>query len=806
MMPKHFLLTVSILLSVGLSANAQTTPFLSRALSRVEKQPALEKVYLHLNKPNYDFGDTIWYKAYTVVGQHHQLSALSGVLYVELLSPKDSLVARQVLSLTSGVAWSDIPLGKTLAQGSYRLRAYTTWMRNAGPDYFYDQRVRIGGMAPAVSNTGKEIEKPDVQFMPEGGGLVSGVRSRVGVKALNHKGTGEDIQGTIEDNERNVVADFATQHLGMGVFAFTPQSGKTYKFKISKGETGFTVDLPKASEEGYTLAVNNEQADSVLVKIAVNEKTYNDEKNSTFYMIAQSNGKIYYTSQGKLEGLVYTAKVDKSRFPAGIAQFTLFSAAGEPVAERIVFIRGNNILNLTINTAAVSYTARQQVKLTLEVKDPNNKPVTGSFSASVINETLTGPDENAESTILNNLLLTSELKGTIEQPNYYFTGINPQINADLDVLMLTQGYRRYDWKQVLTDTNPKITYQPERSLQVAGTLKTPSGKPISNGKVTLIGAKEDLLRDTTTDAEGNFRFTDLILTDTAQIVLKARKENKNDNVRIMVQQQDYPAITPSPYYEPAQLKPQTIAVMQQRYMDYVKEQQLSKKSIGLKQVNIHGYRHPKMPELTFSSNLNGPGHADQIIMGDVVEGCVKLSDCLQGKVFGVRFDIDGTPRNTRGPKPPAMVIIIDGIIIDGNHLNDINANDIASIEVLRSGSYLAIYGSNAPGGAFVITTKRGGEDSRRVTPEPLLGLLSYPYIGYYKTKAFYAPKYTANSTKQIPDLRKAIYWNPNMITGKDGKATMAYFNDDTKGIYRVVVEGIDDEGNLGRQVFRYKVE
>jgi hypothetical protein len=193
-------------------------------------------------------------------------------------------------------------------------------------------------------------------------------------------------------------------------------------------------------------------------------------------------------------------------------------------------------------------------------------------------------------------------------------------------------------------------------------------------------------------------------------------------------------------------------------------------------------------------------------MGDVVEGCVKLSDCLPGKVFGVRFDMDGTPRNTRGPKPPAMAIIIDGIIIDGNHLNDINANDIASIEVLRSGSYLAIYGSNAPGGALVVTTKRGGEDSRRVTPKPFLGLLAYPYVGYYKAKTFYAPKYVANSNKQIPDLRNAVYWNPNMITKKDGTATMAYFNDDTKGIYRVVVEGIDDEGNLGRQVFRYKVE
>jgi hypothetical protein len=321
------LLFISVLSLAASNTRAQTVSFLNHAVNHVESQPASEKVYLHLNKTNYDFGDTIWYKAYTVVGQHHQLSALSGVLYVELLSPKDSLVARQILPLTSGVAWSDIPLDKTLQQGNYRIRAYTTWMRNAGPDYFYDQRVRIGGIPPAV-NTRKVIEKPDVQFFPEGGGLVNGVRSRVAVKAVSDKGIGENIKGTIEDNEGNVIADFAMQHLGMGVFAFIPRSGKTYKAKISTaGEAGFTVDLPKANEEGYTLTLNNEQPDSILVKIAVNEKTFAGQKNSTFYVIAQSNGKVYYTSQGKLEGLVYTAKEEKSRFPTGIAQFTLFSQA-----------------------------------------------------------------------------------------------------------------------------------------------------------------------------------------------------------------------------------------------------------------------------------------------------------------------------------------------------------------------------------------------------------------------------------------------------------------------------------------------
>ncbi|HTI61011.1 MAG TPA: hypothetical protein VL525_18450, partial [Mucilaginibacter sp.] len=214
------------------SAAAQIdSAFLSRATATLTRQPAQEKIYLHLDKPNYAFGDTIWYKAYTVIGQKHQLSALSGVLYVELISPKDSLVTRQALPLASGVSWSEIPLEHNLKQGTYRLRAYTRWMQNK-PEYIDEQKIRIGGIAPQTTNKAT-TEQPDIQFFPEGGELVNGVRSRVAVKCTGTNGLGENIKGTVQDNTGNVVADFTTQHLGMGTFALIPEAGKTYKAIIT---------------------------------------------------------------------------------------------------------------------------------------------------------------------------------------------------------------------------------------------------------------------------------------------------------------------------------------------------------------------------------------------------------------------------------------------------------------------------------------------------------------------------------------------------------------------------------------------
>ncbi|MBS1523227.1 MAG: TonB-dependent receptor plug domain-containing protein [Bacteroidetes bacterium] len=802
----QLLFTITFLLASKSTYGQSDTSFLASTVNKLNRQPAQEKVYLHLDRFDYGFGDTIWYKAYTVIGQHHQLSALSGVLYVELISSKDSLITRQIVHLISGIGWSDIPLPITLKQGLYRIRAYTRWMENFGTSGFYDQAIRIGGVAPDLTSSSLN-KKPDIQFLPEGGRLVNGVRSKVAVKSVGVNGLGEDIKGTIEDNEGNIVADFATQHLGMGAFALTTQNGKTYKAKINiPGEDSFTVPLPAAEAEGYTLTLNNSPKDSIYIKVAVNEKLLNEQKDSSFCIIAQSNGKVYYTSQGKLENLAYLAKVEKGRFPTGVAQFTLFSQKGEPLAERLAFIKNADTLQFNQESISKNYTTRQKVSVSLQTEN-NSKPVSGSFSVAVSNESNTVSNENNESTILNNLLLTSELKGYIEQPNYYFTDVNEQKLADLDLLMLTQGYRRFEWKQVLNSPVPPISYQPEKTLDLSGTIRSNSNKPIPHGSLTLMVAKQNLLLDTTANESGRFIFKDLAFNDTTGLVLKARKVNGNDNIKITIDTPRYPVITSANVR--LQTQPQNIEILKQQYVDYqaAADKIFLKDGKTLKQVNIKGYKRAEAPIIVNSANLNGPNRADQIIMGDKIDGCITISDCLQGKVYGVTFAGDGAPLNLRKSPPAKMTVIVDGIVLYGSHLNDLNASDIYSIEVLRSGAYTAIYGSIAGGGALVITMKHGGEGDGRIPAKPLFGLATLAFKGYYKAKDFYCPKYPHPKTDaEKPDLHNTIYWNPNIITDKDGKASFEYFNNDTKGTYRVVVEGIDDDGNLGRQIFSYEVK
>jgi len=929
---KTCLLLLFTVISISSFAQSDSTGLNKtvRALNDYYSTRPVEKVYLHLDKSYYIPGDTIWFKAYTVIGNLHQLSALSRVLYVELINNKDSIISRHIVKLVVGLGWGDFALSHTLRAGNYHIRAYTNWMRNAGTDYFYDQMIKIEGQqAPAVPAGETAQLKPDIQFFPEGGQLVNGVRSKIAVKCVGPNGLGRDISGTITDNDGNEVASFATQHLGMGIFALIPQAGKTYKAKITAADSSqYTVDLPEAQQAGYTLAVNSSDADSIYVKVAANDQLFQAKQNSLFYLVAQSGGKVYYTAQGKLAAEVFTTRIAKSRFPSGIVQFTLFSQRGEPLNERVIFIRNDDTIKLKLFSPSQKYTTRQKVKIDIGTSNGKDPALQGSFSVSVINESRVSVNENAEVTILNSLLLTSDIKGYIEQPNYYFNSTDDGAQANLDILMLTQGYRRFEWKKVLNNSELPPAYQPERSLEITGGVKTPSGNPAPNGKVTLMASRENFLADTVADMNGNFKFTDLELSDTAKTIIRARKQHNGSNVAIYVKQPSYPAIVKSIINTDtataltpvmlqnigeyrARMRQDSLRNGRQLKEVIIKDKTASKPDIYnnygtsleyeanmkmlnreyynlsdalailipgtsyinnkiryengpvrlmiddlqhdvddinlyspgeidnirmisatgsrpallmvttkrfagtdtastvLKEVVIKDKKIRKSPDLSNSTNLNGAGNADQIIMGNILDGCVKLSDCLNGRVFGVSFGVDGTPSSNRAQGhlsgSTSMVVIIDGSLTTGDHLDDINPSDVYSIEVLRSGAYLAIYGSEASGGALVITTKRGSGNF--VTSESPAGLIIYPFKGFSKARAFYSPKYDGPKTEaQAPDLRSTIYWNPNIITDKDGKASFEYYNADTKGTYRVVVEGIDDNGNLGRQVYKYTVE
>ena len=827
MKPKLSVLT-SILMLFNLTIiYAQTdSAFIMRAISLMntnETKIPIEKVHLHFDKPYYVAGDDIWFKAYVTVGSLHQLSALSGVLNVELVNFKDSIIQNLKLALLNGIAWGDLLLPDSLASGRYRVRAYTNWMRNAGEEYFFNQIINIGSTSqslpypnilqkhpkPIALTNHKSIplsRKTDVQFFPEGGNLVYGIESKIAFKAIGDNGLGREVSGKIVDGQNHEITKINTRHLGMGEFNFLPEKGMEYLAIITFADgSEKSYKLPLPSFNGYALHVD--QSDPFNLYVSVKSGSTIKDSADFIHLIATNGSKVYYAVKAKSANSSFNITIPKNKFPTGLLRLTLFSSSGEPLNERLVFIQNTPLLSLSVQPNANNFNPRAQMKFELKAINAKNEPVLGNFSVAVIDESKVPVEEADETSIFSNLLLTSEIKGYIEKPNYYFMRNDEQTKADLDLLMLTQGYHRFEWKDILNNKPVAPVYEPENSLQISGRVTTLHDKPVSNSKVSMISSSKGFFMiDTITDQNGIFRFKNLIFNDSTKFIIQSKTIKDKKNIKLEIDQQgptlaDNGKRFPNPNNNANDSLSVYLANSKKKIEVEIKYN-FGKHTKVLKEVVIKA----KKP-VSNSSNLNGAGNADHIITAkDMETGCPVMSACLGEKLKGsyVVYDKENIahPVTYRNGKEVDMKIMLDGMYIEPYLLDLIQPESIESMEILTSSQYTSIYGSEAYDGILLITSKRGVDLDKFKRPN----IIAYLPKGFYKARTFYSPKYPVkDELPKLPDLRSTIYWNPNIYTQKEDATFIEYFNADSPGNYRVVIEGIDGEGNLGRLVYKYKL-
>ncbi|WP_276089461.1 TonB-dependent receptor plug domain-containing protein [Pedobacter sp. JY14-1] len=636
----------------------------------------------------------------------------------------------------------------------------------------------------------------DVQFFPEGGSLVENLPSKLGVKSVNAAGLGEDITGIITDDSGQEISKYNTTHLGMGNFILNPQPGKMYRATVSfKDGSEKSFDLPKAFSQGYVLNISQTE-DKIVIKIMLSQGLTGTGE---LKLVAQNNGNVYFVSRASAQKQLILTSIPKKDLPAGIVQFTLFSADNIPVSERLVFLKSKSgLLDLKVSAGQQQYHKREKVELDISAA-LENQPAEGSFSVAVTANAAVTPDENNESNILTSLLLTSDIAGYVEKPNYYFLKDDQQTSSDLDNLMLTQGWRRFLWKNIIAGAAPVIRFQPEKTLKISGTVTTYGGKPSPNSKVMLFSSSGGIFAmDTVTNAGGRFSFDNLVFNDSTRFIVQARNARDKKNVDIKLDLVAGQIVTKSKNTGDIEVNVNGAlsAYLKQSidYFDQMRKSGMLEKSITLKEVNITEKKNPAKN----SSNLNGAGNADAVITTEQLQNCTTLSQCLQGRVAGlmIRNGMAYLLRNGNSP----MQIVIDGMPTEPDFLDNINPFDVETIEILKSVNYTAIYGMRGGGGVLVITTKRGSGSSGLPSITP--GIVTYSPKGFYTPREFYSPKYEVAS--DTPDLRSTIYWNPHVATGK-GSGKVSFYNSDLTGTYRVVVEGIDASGNLGRSVYTYQV-
>ena len=863
---KKFTFSVTLLIIAGIVSFAQqrdsvSLQTISDKTAKLNIEHPIEKVYLHFDKPYYAIGDTVWFKAYVTFAKNkdtlHMPSAISKIVWVDVINSKDSIVQTLRLPVTGGMAPGDVALAKPLyRQGNYHFRAYTRWMRNFDPAYFFTKTISVGNaiekevytnislsgsaknnsaiarihyydadgrdlagkkitwkiqsnddetinkgklttdskgnitipisgkgdintstlftaidIGPKDVNTSFPLKHAtatmDVQFFPESGNLVAGVRSKVAFKAINPNGLGVDVKGTITDNTGTVVVDFTSQHLGMGTFDLVPQSGKTYKANITFPDgSKSSYDLPAVKSYGITMSVVNTDPDKISLRIAADDQFLQANKGKIFYIVAQNSEFIQYTGQATLMTAMIPASIPKSKFVSGVVRLTLFNTTGDALAERSIFVQRNDQLNITLKTDKPSYSPRQKVTLNI-LTQKNAKPSQANLSLTVLDESKVPYNDNAETTILTSLLLTSDLKGYVEQPNYYFNNPNDKTNADLDVLMLTQGYTRFVYKDLLANKYPPNDYLAEQSIEIKGTLRNTVGTTLSGGSLTFEVKDKYITVNTKSDLRGNFKFSKLFFPDSAQATITAKSPYGSSEGLLVIPDKDpYLAATPNI------TAPDEVANIDSTLFGYLQNSKKQNSHI-LKEVVIKGIVQERKPSHADYGNLSGLSQMpNQTIPGEFLKGCSNLFDCLKSRANGLVYDeqtqsIFIRRDHDQGNNKPVQ-IYVNNIPVDYTNLQTMEPENVESVEVFYDDGVSSINRMTDTHGVLVINSKKNQKP--KITPEQLRAFIASMRItsvpiaikGYTMARIFYSPKYNDSGNTVMAVICAAPYTGTRM--------------------------------------------
>lgn len=643
-----------------------------------------------------------------------------------------------------------------------------------------------------------------VQFFPEGGELIDSLRSRVGFKALHSNGLGATISGYVLDARNARVAEFQTGHAGMGSFLLTPFTGQTYTAVINTGDgEEKRVQLPQSKPAGYIVNLMHEDNNKITVRVAASKTLVNNQRMS---LVAMSNEEEVSIANFALDREFKDITILKKEFSTGVIALTL-KEANIPLAERLLFINNDDQLELMIRTNKPEYKSRERVELKLSAVNNENVPLAGAFSLAVTDMTrLPVQDADDEPSIFSELLLKSELKGHIEQPNYYFTDTSRRKKDHLNDLLLTQGWRRL----IYSKSPPDILYQPEKNIRISGSMLL-RNNPYPSGRVTLFSPQLGLVLDTVTDSRGRFAFDNLVFSDTARFVIQGRQLKDRSNVLFQLDRIDEQVVE---YIYPAggkvKFEPDLDDVKNSReeLLELIRQGKITRAKM-LEEVVVRGTTNPNI--VTNSSRLT-PMPADYLIRADRLEGHTNLAYSLSSKVPGYMILKEaegeitaGLLSNAKGAKTDAISplrLFVDGVDW-GTNLLQITVPDIAFVEILRYNH--AIYGVRETGGVIAVTTRKfAGMPDYDYKPQ---GIVKETRVGYSVTRQFYSPDYSKSQDPQsYRDLRTTIYWNPEIYSENGIIDAIHFYTADNPGTYKAILEGIDHRGKLGRTVHLFTVK
>lgn len=826
-----------------------------------------EKIYLHTDRDIYAANETIWVKAYVVDGITNIPAKRSRYVYVTLQNPFNKTVSMVCMRADGdGYIHGYVPLPDELPKGEYTLVAYTRYMQQGGEDYFFKKRISVNSVKnksilmetkrrgshldilfknPTTQEVMKvnncvtyvpsgEINvqkkgsgwtvkfhesaervllvqagnykeyvhldtKPDfdVSFLPEGGHLIAGQMNRIAFKAVNTQGQGENIHGTIRDDRDSVLLQFNSLHRGMGILSFIPETGKKY-IAVCENSDGrkHKFTLPETTE-GYSLQVHRSRG-NFFVKVLASEGISPSEP---LFILAHQKGWPIMVHPYESVKDSYTFQED--RFMPGTVSFVLTTGADRILNERMAFVYGKDYPQYKLASVKPDHNRREKVSLSLNVTSVNGDLWNGECSISVTDNQDIRPDSCCN--ILSTLLLESELKGHIENPAWYFRQVDDRRKElALDVLMMTQGWRRYNlesvWKANFIE--PDILH--ETSQTISGKVtKRVSRKPVNNAKVQMMIPLLGVNEETRTASDGTFILEGFEYPDSTSYWVNAYTSQEKDNVIL-----ELDTITPMtlkklpPYRKEGTLK--SVPITTNKYIAKVDMRILQDKGIRHYFMDEVVVTAPKRVYATeYEKLLNTRTiKEDEIAQSGMSDVDMLLIQKFPGISWGY-YD-EALYLMQRGIP---ITLVIDGTVYynsldraSGINAHDIlkciNKNDIMQIDHIK-GPEAATVAPFSGGMVIAITTKKGGaEYNAKWHPTNLKTIMP---LGFQQPAEFYTPKYElqADRNKKAPDLRTTIHWQPRLEV-KNGKANVEFYTADGMVDYTVVIEGVGEDGSLLR--------
>lgn len=789
---------VTLIIFIIISQNllSQNNPRVETSYPEYFKYPR-ESFFMHLNKTSFLQGEEVWFKVYRYNKTQKNKSDFPSNVYVSIYDENGKQLQNKVLFSENGTAYGNFNIDSTFTSKNYYVKAYSSWSKNFTENESFIQKIKILTIED-FEDDNSEISY-DIQFLPESGHFINNTKNCVGFKVIDDKGLGVKAQIAITDSEGYEITSKESNHLGMGKFFITPRNNETYTVEVKIDD--FTVaskTLPKAEESGITMSINNESNKEIILSFYTNNNTFSKIKNEKFKLAIHRDGMMktlpFFFDNKPRKSIA----LDKSVLLDGINIFTLFDSKGTPICERMAF----KPFEITQDNVFISQQKKDTDSITFSIYQSKSENANLSISILPRNNLSYNTNHN----IISAFLLKPYVKGFVESPKYYFTNTNKQKENDLDLLLLTQGWSKYDWKNIFNNSLKNKEFINKNGITLTGNI------------VGNHAEMDSLYLYPTTFYPSQF----ISLKNGSQFKIPNFLIRQNEVLKFAYVNKKMQLLKPNIdlKYELEPLNDSTITLKDLKLNDYYFSDDtqgnlnpMYTNTQTLDEIELVGRK--KREKIKYESFSRSFKKNTTYINEQEGFTYPSVTDYIRSHGYNVSLNFGKVDVKSRIPLSlgrgdgskdiyPSPSIFIDDVLLqDFTILYELPTANIEKIYVDKAGLGQGL-NEGAAGVIRIYLKQRSVFDIEKASENVSTYFVSAPKIGFSEKKSFYIPLYSSYQSSTFKN-QGTIGWFPDVELKQNVSNSLKVLNTSTQDI-TFYVEGINNEGQFISKILPLKIK